>query len=75
MVSRISADRGGTAAPERLVESCLDQLGAISVSDRTHASLAEFAASSTGALDEVTTEQTLADLLKLAATTAEFQRC
>ena len=75
MVSRIMSDRGGTAAPERLVESCLDQLGAISVSDRTHTSLAEFAASSTSALDEGTAEQTLADLLKLAATTAEFQRC
>ena len=79
MVARVMADRGGTSSPERLVENCLDQLGAIAVSNETRASLVEFASqsarkTSSGNGEEEADERRVADLLKLAATTAEFQR-
>ena len=79
MIGRILADRGGVVSPERLVQGCLDQMGAVSVSDDTRASLVEFASKEGDLhLDEAGpdehAQQRVADLLQLAAATPEFQR-
>ena len=79
MVGRMLADRGGVVSPERLVQGCLDEMGAISVSEGTRASLVEFA-SKEGDLrldDEEPDEKAqhrVTELLQLAAAAPEFQR-
>ena len=78
MIGRIMAARGGTVSPERLVEGCLEQMGEISVSDETRASLLEFA-SKGGDLDvsaagPESSERRVAEMLQLVAATHEFQR-
>ena len=80
MVARIESEKGAIASPENLVESCLEQLGSISVSDHTRASLVEFASKFPGptATDTAgpdSTEQVISQLLELGAATADFQRC
>ena len=79
MIGNILADRGGVVSPERLVQGCLDQMGALSVSEHTRASLVEFASKEGDLqLDEAGpdehAQQRVADLLKLAAAAPEFQR-
>jgi uncharacterized protein (DUF1800 family) len=79
MIGRILADRGGVVSPERLVQGCLDQMGAISVSEDTRASLVQFASKEGDIqLDEAGPDehakQRVADLFQLAAVTPEFQR-
>ncbi len=69
MMARMAEGDGG---PEGLVQRCLDEMGAISVSEGTRAALVEFAtgleASGPGG------EEGLAGLLEMAAATPDFQR-
>ena len=44
LIRRLTADNGGTIKPERLVDVCLEHLGAISVQDETRSRLVEYAA-------------------------------
>ena len=78
IIKRLASEDGGVLTPEQLVDRCLDLLGPIEVSDETHAALVEFAAGQ-GDLsledrqpgDE--SERRVGDLLRLAASTREFQ--
>ncbi|MDA1348977.1 MAG: DUF1800 domain-containing protein [Chloroflexi bacterium] len=72
MIGKSMADAGGVASPERLVQSCLDQLGAIEVSEPTRAVLlahAENLKSSSGGH-----ENAVGEMLRLVASTPEFQK-
>ena len=77
MIGRILADRGGVLSPGWLVDGCLDQMGAISVSEKTRASLVEFASREGdlqlgGSGPDKHAEQRVGDLLQLAAAAPEF---
>ena len=69
MIDGVMADEYATSAPG-IVDACLDQLGAIAVSDETREVLERFA-QQTG---EERTRGKVADLLRLATATQEFQR-
>ena len=79
MIGKITSDGERTISPEVLVEQCLDQMGAIVVSDETRTVLNDFASregdlnlSATGAGEPE--RQRIADLLRMVASTYEFQR-
>ena len=78
IVGRLTSDYGGVLSPERLVDACLDQLGAISVPEDTRSVLVASAAKS-GDLDTRNleaggeAEQRVGDLLQLIASAPEFQ--
>ena len=78
MVRNILQDESGPISAERLVDKCLDQLGAIEVSPDTKNALVRFASSqsfelrSAGSSDE--TQKNVSDLLRLVASVPEFQR-
>lgn len=78
MIHRLAAANGGVLTPEELVDCCLEQMGFISVSDETRATLVEFAALH-GDLDlnrgqpGDEAEQHIANLLRLIVSTREFQ--
>ena len=65
MVDRIRRDAEGLSA-ERLVDRCLDEMGAFSVSDETRDTLVRFAEDDRGG-------DNVANLLRLSASTREFQ--
>ena len=79
MIDRLTARGGEVISPERLVEGCLDQMGAISVSPDTQSALVRFASTggdlrlSASGPDEQARRR-VAELLQLAAATHEFQR-
>ena len=79
LVKRLAADNGGTVSPERLVEVCLDHLGAISVQEETRSRLVEYAAEGGNIridgpeLDEKAT-RSIAGVVQLIAASPEFQR-
>ena len=79
LMKRISEDNGGTVTPERLVDICLDHLGAISVKEETRAQIVEYSTKSGDVrvdgldLDEKA-KQSVADVVQLIAATPEFQR-
>ena len=81
MIDRVMADGGARViSPEHLVDSCLDQMGAISVSEDTRAALVEFASPGgdlrlTDEGPDEEAESRVAQVLRLAAATHEFQRC
>jgi hypothetical protein len=79
MIESITSNGETTISPEGLVDRCLDQMGAISVSDETRTVLTEFASrggdlqlGATG--PDETTRQRVTDVLQLVASTQEFQR-
>ena len=78
MVRNILQDESGPISAERLVDKCLDQLGAIEVSPDTRSALVRFASSqsfesrSADSSDE--TQKNVSDLLRLVASVPEFQR-
>ena len=78
MVRNILQDESGPISAERLVDRCLDQLGAIEVSPDTKSALVRFASSqsfesrSADSSDE--TQKNVSDLLRLVASVPEFQR-
>ena len=79
MIDRIMAGGPGVIPTERLVDSCLEQMGSIAVSQETRSALLKFA-SKGGDLPVSPTEpdeparQRVAELLGLAAAAIEFQR-
>ena len=72
MVGRIVAQNGATLSPEQLVEECLEEMGAISVSPETCSVLVDFASEEAAGPDQA--EERVADMLGLVAATHEFQR-
>jgi uncharacterized protein (DUF1800 family) len=78
MVRNILQDESGPISAERLVDKCLDQLGAIEVSPDTKSALVRFASSqsfesrSADSSDEI--QKNVSDLLRLVASVPEFQR-
>ena len=78
IIDRLASENGGVLSPEELVDRCLDLLGPIPASSETRDSLLKYAAR-TGPLnlaghqqgDE--SEQRVGELLRLAASTIEFQ--
>ena len=79
LMRRLTADNGGTIKPERLVDVCLEHLGAISVQDETRSRLVEYAAENGDIhvdgleLDEKA-RRSVAGVVQLIAATPEFQR-
>ena len=79
MIERILADGGEPISPENLVERCLDEMGAFSVSSSTQATLVEFASKGgdlrpSGTEPDEENQQRVAGVLQLTAATREFQR-
>lgn len=78
MISNIVADGQTTATAEGLVEKCLDQLGALDVSDQTKKALINFAddqsPASNPADSDAEARQKISDLLRLVVSVPEFQR-
>ena len=79
MIPRLRQDYGDVVSPEQLVQGCLDQLGAISVSDDTHAELVQYASQAgdlrldaNGGSDEAAKK--VAEVLVVVAGAPEFQR-
>jgi uncharacterized protein (DUF1800 family) len=79
LIRRLVADNGGTVSPERLVDICLDHLGALSVHEETRSMLVDYAAESGdihvggSGLGE-NARQSVAGVVQLIAATPEFQR-
>ena len=69
MIESVMADEYATS-PARFVEACLDQLGVIEVSDETREVLERFAEQTGRDLNR----EKVANLLRLATTSEEFQR-
>ena len=78
IIDRLAAEHGGTLTPEQFVDQCLDLVGPLAVNDETRATLIEFAARD-GELHLQerqpgdTSEQRVGNLLRMIASTREFQ--
>ena len=79
MIEEVTMGQHGTVSPERLVDACLDQIGAVSVSENTRSSLVDFAAKIGNV--RLGTEKSGEDaqrkvsgMLQMIATTPEFQQ-
>ena len=78
IIDRLAAEDGGTLTPAQLVDQCLDLMGPLAVDDETRAALVAFAASE-GDLNLKehqpgdTSEQRVGNLLRMIASTREFQ--
>ena len=78
IIDRLCADNGGALTPEELVDRCLDLVGPITVSEATHTALVGFAKRQ-GDLDLKghqpgdEAEQRVGNMLRLVASTREFQ--
>ena len=75
MTERILAADGDVVSPEQLVDRCLDQMGAIQVTEETRSTLLQFASTlgDVGVQDDEPHEK-VAQMLRVAASTPEFQR-
>ena len=80
MIDRIALQSEQVGTPESLVEACLDQVGALTVSDDTLTELVEFA--SIGGEDSLASDspdgearQRIVEVLQMVAATQVFQRC
>ena len=79
MIDRITSQGERAVSPEGLVDACLDQMGAISVSEETRAVLTGFASKSgelgqgASGLDDDGRKR-VAKMLQMVASTPEFQR-
>ena len=79
MISNVAANAVGPISPERLVGECLDQMGAMSVSEDSRRVLIDFAsmggdvALGAGNSDEQSRRQ-IGAVLQMVASTQEFQR-
>ena len=69
MITRIAAQLNETASPERLVDACLEEVGALSVDEETRRELVRFL--SQGGHPDT---RRIADTLQMVAATQEFQR-
>ena len=79
MIDRIISKNKSAISPEGLVDECLDQAGAISVSEDTRKVLVDFASKSseiqrTANSTEEEARQRVAGVLRMVASTKEFQR-
>ncbi len=78
IIDRLAAADGGTLTPAQLVDQCLDLMGPLTVDDETRAALVEFAATE-GELHLKehqpgdASEQRVGNLLRMIASTREFQ--
>ena len=79
MIGRLAADAGGVATPETLVQGCLDQMGAISLSNTSMDAILNQASKTgkrgIGTDERETDEDILGELLRMVAATPDFQRC
>jgi len=77
MADSVLSGGSGTLSPEDLMESCLDQLGAISVSDHTRLALVEYAVREgkvTWNGDRADATRRVVEMFELVAATPDFQR-
>ncbi len=77
MIGRISAELSETTSPERLVDACLEEVGALEVDEDTRRVLVNFSAHGLPqkpGLDSNSGHQHIADVLQMVAATQEFQR-
>ena len=75
MVDNLLEADGGSQSPESLVDSCLDQLGVIDLSDESRSTLINYASEAEKPSDRHEHRQMVSHMLQLIATTHEFQRC
>jgi uncharacterized protein (DUF1800 family) len=78
IIDRLAAEDGGTLTPTQLVDQCLDLMGPLTVDDETRAALVAFAATEGDLhLKERqpgdASEQRIGNLLRMIASTREFQ--
>ena len=73
MIDRISADTDRIETPEGLINACLDQIGAVTVDEKTLKVLVDFVAQNAGASDDGDRKR-IAEALQMVASTQEFQR-
>ena len=59
---------------DHMVEACLDQMGAIAVSDQTRSILSQFASQGHAVCTEEQVREKVANLFRLTAASPEFQR-
>ena len=71
MVERISSQMSAATSPERLVDACLEEVGALEVKEDTRRVLVDFSARKQG---DQADRQHIADVLQMVAATQEFQR-
>jgi len=79
IIERLATENGGTLSPEGLVDRCLDLMGPIPVASDTRASLVEFAVHKgdvtlTGHQAGDDAEHRVGDMLRMVASTREYQR-
>ena len=78
IIDRLANETGGTLTPEELVDRCLDIVGPMTVSESTHDALVSYATHQ-GELDLTSrqpgdeSEQRVGNMLRLVASTREFQ--
>ena len=74
----MATNGGSSIGPVELVDRCLDEIGMMSVSDETRASLVNYASADgeiiAGPEVDPETEQRVSQLLQIIAATHEFQR-
>jgi hypothetical protein len=78
IIDRLAAGDGGTLTPAQLVDQCLDLMGPLAVDDETRAALVAFTATEgdlhlEGHQPGDTSEQRVGNLLRMIASTREFQ--
>ena len=73
MIDRISAETDRIGTPEGLIDACLDQIGAVTVDEKTLKILVDFVAQNAGASDDGDRKR-IAEALQMVASTQEFQR-
>ena len=79
IIVRLLAATGGGLSPERLVQGCLDEMGALRVSDDTRAALVDFASqegetSPTNGGGNGQAERRVAEMMAMIAASPDFQR-
>ena len=78
IIERLAGSDGGVLSPDEVVDGCLDLLGPFQVDEEVHATLVEHVAGK-GAVDlseskrSAESERRVAEVLRLAASTPEFQ--
>ena len=72
IIGRISDEMSETTSAERLVDACLEEVGALAVEEDTRRTLVDFSAQ--GSTGGNTDRQHIADVLQMVAATQEFQR-
>ena len=70
MIDSLESKLGDATSPQEIVQSCLDQMGAIEVSDETRSILVDHASE----LENGEREGKFAEILRMVSATPEFQR-